>query len=295
MKKSQHTTKKSIDKKHKSTTYGLALSGGAALGAYQAGAIKALRERGLDIRVVAGSSIGALNGYLAATGDIELLISLWSDMDKKKLITINSFAKLFFSPSESLLKDDNQRKIVETHVRLKDLEACGVEFIASTISLNTGKLHYFSHKEARSDKDLHNFILASSAIPGVFPPIKIGHELFMDGGLIRNTPIEIIAHKKIDRIIAISMEPENYPHEPVNSAGQIALRTLSIFFRAQAEDAVALHKTLSKQKKIPKLFLLRPKKTLPMQQFEFEPKKIHALLEQGYKEARDFIHKEHLA
>ncbi len=76
--------------------YALALSGGAALGSYQAGAIRAFYEAGLDVRHVAGSSIGALNGYLAATGQIDEMLTFWQRIDQKKLITINSFTRLFF-------------------------------------------------------------------------------------------------------------------------------------------------------------------------------------------------------
>lgn len=273
--------------------YALALSGGAALGAYQAGAIHALYEAGLKIRYVAGSSIGALNGYLAATGEIEAMLSFWQKIDQKKLITINSFTKLFFSGTPSLLTDDLQRKMVEQHVSLEKLKAAGREYICSTISINTGKLYFFNGAEARTDKELQEFILASAAVPGVFPPVRIGDELFMDGGLVRNTPVEALEHKKTDAILAISMEPETYPAEQIQNTAQIALRTLSIFFRSQANDAVQ-RAMLSRKRRSKKVLLLRPHYPLELQQYEFDQKKISAILEQGYKEAKAFIHKHRL-
>ncbi|MBN8220125.1 MAG: patatin-like phospholipase family protein [Spirochaetes bacterium] len=279
--------------KHRRGVYALALSGGAALGAYQAGAIRAIFEAGLNVKFVAGSSVGALNGYLTATGEIEEMLAFWQNIDQKKLITINSFTKLFFSAMPSLLTDDMQRRLVEKHARVESLARAKREFICSAISINTGKLFFFEGHRAQSDRELQDYILASAAVPGVFPPVQIGHELFMDGGLIRNTPIEALYRKKVDAVIGISMEPETYPEAPLQNTGQIALRTLSIFFRAQASDAVD-RALLSRKRKAKKILLLRPHYPLEMQQYEFDPKKIAQLLEQGYTEASEFIRKNKL-
>lgn len=280
-------------KKPKRGRYALALSGGAALGAYQAGAIRAFFEHNLDIRFVAGSSVGALNGYLTATGEIDEMLAFWKNIDQRRLITINSFAKLFFSTTPSLLTDDMQRQLIEKHARVENLKNARREFVCAAISINTGKLYFFEGHKAESDKALQQMILASAAVPGIFPPVQIGHELFMDGGLVRNTPIEALEQKRVDAVIGISMEPEAYPEAVLQNTGQIALRTLSIFFRSQATDAVdrALN---SKKRKAKKILLLRPHYPLEMQQYEFDPKKIAALLEQGYSEAQEFIRRNKL-
>jgi len=277
-----------VIRRRRKPTYGLALSGGAALGAYQAGAVRAFYEAGLNVRVVAGSSVGALNGYLAATGEIDAMVSFWQNLDQKKLITMDSFTKLFFTPMPSILTDRIQRDLVEKQVRAAQLKASGRDFICTAISLNTGKLHYFAGNEAHSDADLQRMILASAAVPGVFPPVEIGNELFMDGGLVRNTPIEALETRKLDTVIGISMEPESYTSEPINNAAAIALRTVSIFFRTQASDALerSLH---SKKRKARRVLLLRPHLPLDMQQYEFDPKKIAGLLTQGYDEAKAFM------
>lgn len=268
--------------------YALALSGGAALGAYQAGAIRAIFEAGLDVRYVAGSSVGALNGYLAATGEIAEMLAFWKTLDQKKLITINSFAKLFFAGNPSILSDGLQRELIEKHVRLEKLLAAKREYLCAAISMVTGKLHYFEGHKAPDDDTLQKYILASAAVPGVFPTIEIHGELFMDGGLVRNTPIEPLEEKRVAAVIAISMEPENYPPEKIQNSGQMALKTISIFFRSQANDAVA-RALNSKKRKAGKILLLRPARPLDMQQYEFDAQKIAVLLEQGYREAKKFI------
>lgn len=268
--------------------YALALSGGAALGAYQAGAIRAIFEADLDVRYVAGSSVGALNGYLAATGEIDEMLAFWKTLDQKKLITVNSFAKLFFAGNPSILSDGLQRDLIEKNVRLEKLLAAKREYLCAAISMVTGKLHYFEGHNAPDDDTLQKYILASAAVPGVFPTIEIHGELFMDGGLVRNTPIEPLEEKKVAAVIAISMEPENYPPEKIQNSGQMALKTISIFFRSQANDAVA-RALNSKKRKAKKILLLRPARPLDMQQYEFDAQKIAGLIEQGYREAKKFI------
>jgi NTE family protein len=286
------TVKKKTPPKKKQSkrrqTYGLVLSGGAALGSYQAGAIRALYEAGLDIRCVAGSSIGALNGYLAATREIDRMIAFWKNIDQKKLITIQSFTKLFFSGSTSLLTDQMQRNLVEEAVSLATLQKSGIAYICAAISIHTGKLHYFRGSDAQTDRELRDFILASAAVPGVFPPVKIGEELYIDGGLVRNTPVEALEGERVDCLIAISMEPEYYPEEKISNTAQIALRTLSIFFRSQADDAIA-RSLASRRRRAKRVLLLRPQLPLDMQQYEFDPKKIEQLIEQGYTAASQFI------
>ncbi len=283
--------KKILSKKKQ--RYGLALSGGAALGAYQAGALKAIFEAQLDIRAVAGSSIGALNGYLAATGQISELLNFWRTIDQKKIITMESFAKFFFTGANALLSDQMQRTLVNQAVSLVSLNSSKRKYRAAAISLRTGKLHYLRGEDAQSDEELRDFVLASAAVPGVFPPIKIKDEYFIDGGLVRNTPIDALENERIDSVIAISMEPEEYADEEKINTSHLALRTVSIFFRSQANDAVE-RAAMSPKLRKKKIYLLRPQHTLGMQQYEFDSRKIEQLIEQGYNTTKEFIIKQRL-
>ena len=77
--------------------YGLVLEGGGAKGAYQIGAWKALREVGVRIRGVAGTSVGALNGALICMGDLEQAERLWKTIAYSKVMDVNDelMRKLF--------------------------------------------------------------------------------------------------------------------------------------------------------------------------------------------------------
>ena len=69
--------------------YGLVLEGGGAKGSYHVGAYKALRELGIEIGGVAGTSIGAINGALMVQGDYDLLEKVWYNINSSELFDLD--------------------------------------------------------------------------------------------------------------------------------------------------------------------------------------------------------------
>ena len=69
-------------------SYGLVLEGGGARGAYQIGAWKALREAGISISAVAGTSVGALNGALICMDDLELAENIWKNISRSQVMDV---------------------------------------------------------------------------------------------------------------------------------------------------------------------------------------------------------------
>ena len=77
--------------------YGLVLDGGGARGAYQIGAWKALKEAGVKISAVAGTSVGALNGALICMDDMEKAEKIWSEMEFSRVMSVDDeWMKQFF-------------------------------------------------------------------------------------------------------------------------------------------------------------------------------------------------------
>lgn len=307
---------------------GLVLSGGGAQGAYQAGAIKALFEAKFSFKIISGVSIGALNGLLTARGMIHEMEHTWMTLSRMQLIGISTIPNLLLSRGISLLGDQLQRDLIEKFIDLTHLRKEATELITAAVSLQTGKIHYFSTKKVKDDNLLRQMLLASCAIPGIFPPILINKEQFIDGGLLNNTPISPLLNKNLSQIIVISMEPPTYGKELLANVAEIALRSTSIFFKAQVERAqnewelakkqselyFALSQKLSRfvlqknkfareivpilkkffpyyNKEIPPIFFIRPKDNLIIQQYDFDSKKIPYVFELGYLDAWDFIKK----
>ena len=142
-----------------SRSYALALEGGGAKGAYQIGAWKALREAGVKIDAVAGTSVGALNGSLIVMGDLEKAVNIWEnirysqvmDVDDEtmsrllkggvKLDELDSVAQQMFEVIKNRGFDVTPlRKWISQVVDEKTVRESPAELFIDTFSLSDGKL-----------------------------------------------------------------------------------------------------------------------------------------------------------
>lgn len=212
------------------TKIGLALAGGGARGAYQIGAWKAFKEKGIDKNIVAysGASVGSLNAALFAMDDYDTAYQVWMSLNKDSLFNIEKqiYKRLFKEKLNFLnsgvfntrqLEDLIDNSVDYDKVRTKDV------FVATTHLgndkstffdlLRTNYKHYFkSEKQTKyqnlrelDDETIKKTLLASCAIPIVFRPIEIGNERFYDGGLLDNTPYQPLVDIGCDVIIVIDL------------------------------------------------------------------------------------------
>ncbi len=210
-------------------SYGIALEGGGARGAYQIGVWKAMREVGLHYHMISGTSVGALNGALMTMGDFDLAESVWSDIHISKVVNLEGMdeadmlrlckKQLKFTEMRKMAPQllsilyngglDIQplrewiREIVDTEkVRLSD-----VELFACTYSLSEWK-----GKEVRindlPESEMCDMLLASAYYPA-FRMQKLGGKLYADGGFYDSLPIRVLIDHNCRDIIAV----------PLNSLG----------------------------------------------------------------------------
>ncbi|RPD98736.1 patatin [Aureibaculum marinum] len=181
-------------KQPKPVKIGLALSGGGVRGIAHVGVIKALEEYGISPDYIAGTSAGALVGALYAKGcSIEQIMHFFKTVN---VFSINKFAwkkpglvdtQKFYDEFLNILEEDT------FDVLKKSL------FITATNILD-GTLKVFK------EGDLIKPILASAAFPGVFTPIKIDDEYYIDGGTINNFPVDLLT-PYCKRIIGVYVNP----------------------------------------------------------------------------------------
>lgn len=217
---------------------GLVLSGGGALGAYQAGVIKALSKANLNYPYIAGTSIGGLNGYLTAIGKIKELEAEWNSIDRFDLLNISPLKNFFFSGNISILKNDFQKSFISRHLDYARLKKSDTELIVSAVCLQTGEIELFSSRKFSSNDMLSRALLATSAIPGIFPPVTIKKKQYVDGGLLMNTPLEPLLHKNLDRIIIIHMSPLKFPSRTFSTFSEVASHSVNIYFRRELEEVL---------------------------------------------------------
>jgi len=228
---------------------GLVLSGGGANGAFEAGALKAINELNIPLSIISGTSIGGLNGYMAAMDLFDELENYWLNVHRYDILNINPLRKMLFFKSSSLLKDKVQREFLHPFVDYKKLKKSKTELITSAVCLQTGEIEFFSSKNFGSNQTLENAILATAAIPGIFPPIKINKRQYIDGGILENTPISPLLNKKLDGIIVISLVPDKYTFKQRTGILEIILQSMNIFFRGQANKSIEEINNLAKEQK----------------------------------------------
>lgn len=207
----------------------LVLSGGGAKGAFQVGAEKYLREeKGYQWDIIAGVSVGALNGAMLAMGKHERLETIWRTISNEKVYKrrFNAItAVMLFFGVNSIYSNDPLARIIEEEVEpdkiVKDLRI-------GTVSLRTGR--YTVYKG--DNPEIRKAILASTVVPVLWPPQLISREcqMMVDGSLRRFSPIGDVLDADPEEVVVINCWPRHpspLKENPRNIL-DIALRGLEI-------------------------------------------------------------------
>jgi NTE family protein len=204
---------------------GLALGGGAARGFAHIGVIQVLEENGIKPDLIVGTSAGSLVASIYAIGkDGKALQKIAEEMDES---TITDWTLPFFNRG-GVLRGDAYAKYVGVQVESKLIEQAMLPLGIVATDLKTG------HGVLFRRGDIATAVRASSAVPGVFPPVKIGAAEYVDGGLAAPVPVRYARQMGATVVIAvdISSAPEG---EATDSVLQILLKTFSIMAKNMNE------------------------------------------------------------
>src|SRR5262245_44304671 len=169
---------------------GLVLSGGGSLGAIQVGMLQALYERGIAPDLIVATSVGAVNGAFVASrppsvATAEVLGDIWRRIHRGEVFPRNLAAGLlgFLGRRSFLVPNTGLRRLLERHIEIERLEDAAIPLHVIAVDLKSGR------ERRLSSGDVIEAILASAAIPAVFPPIRWGGAELIDGSVANNTPI----------------------------------------------------------------------------------------------------------
>lgn len=188
--------------KHKRV--GLALGSGGARGWAHLGVLQALREKGIQVDYVAGTSMGAVVGAFLAAGREDALLDLALHLDWKRL-------RQFFwevSLSRSGLTD-GRRLLEETRILLgmREFRELRLPFRCVATDLNTGG------EVILGSGNLLEALRASISIPGVFSPVWVGKRLLVDGGLVNPVPVNVVREMGAQIVIAVDVSQGIVPEK----------------------------------------------------------------------------------
>lgn len=179
------------------------LSGGGSLGALQVGMLQALLSAGVRPDLIVGSSVGSVNGAWIAAGPVraraDQLAALWLSTVRDDVFHLNPLDALrgLIGSTNHLLSNQRLRRLLESHLLDARLEDTEVPLHVVTTDLGTGR------EVVLSKGPVVEALLASSAIPGVFPPVLIHGRQLVDGGIANHTPLSVAVALGAQRVYVL--------------------------------------------------------------------------------------------
>ena len=221
------------------------LSGGGNLGALQVGALQVLLEAGIRPRLLAGTSAGAINAACLATDPTPAggrrLADIWRRVRKGDIFPGGPLQMGWhlLRHGASLCSSDRLRSFLESHVPTSGplfRYLAAPLYIAATDLLG-GSLYLFG---LRPDESVIDGLVASTAIPFVFPPVRYRGRLLADGSLAANLPVGTAIKMGATEIWALDVQGDEPPAGPPRSLREVWLRATSALIRQQLERDLVL-------------------------------------------------------
>jgi NTE family protein len=185
----------------------LVLAGGSTRGAIQIGMLQVLAEHGFVPDRVYGSSVGAINGAGFAADPtregVERMTRIWLDLKREDIYRAGRLHGpwLYFQQREGVYANSGLRQIIEEGFPYERLEEAVVPVEVVATSLTDGGERWFTSGPATEA------ILASAAMPAIFPPVQIDGERYIDGGVVNNVPIQRAIDSGATRIVILLCSP----------------------------------------------------------------------------------------
>lgn len=190
------------------------LAGGGNRGAVQVGMLAELVDRGIRADRVYGASVGAVNGA-AYSGDptprgITHLETVWRSLSGDTIFPRTPIHGpwTFFQQRPAVHSNVGLRKLLEDGLRFSRLEDSKIPFEVVATSLQDGRERWLTEGPAIEA------ILASAAIPAIFPPVTVDGDVLVDGGVVDNVPISRAIEQGATRIYVLLCGPLHYRPRP---------------------------------------------------------------------------------
>jgi len=177
---------------------GLALGSGSARGLAHIGVIRAIKDAGIHIDYVAGTSIGALVGAVYASGKIDSLQGAYLAMDWKK---IAYFFDVVF-PKSGIIDGKKVANFLREYIHSERIEELPLSFKAIATDYDSGEEVLFE------TGDVIEAVRASISVPGIFTPVRIDDRILIDGGLVNPVPVDVVRKMGADIVIAVDLNHE---------------------------------------------------------------------------------------
>ena len=207
-------------------TVALVLGGGAAKGFAHVGVIKALEAHGIVPDMVVGTSAGSVVAALFAAG--------YNGFELQRIsLSMNEDAvRDWILPNRGFIRGDALQKFINEAVQNRDIQTLNRKLAVVATDLQTGEPMVFQ------SGDTGMAVRASSSVPGIFRPVKIGTREFVDGGLVSPVPVKVARNLGADIVIAVNIS-EVPQQSKLSDTVDILLQTFTIMGHVIASQELA--------------------------------------------------------
>ncbi len=258
---------------------GVVLSGGASLGAIEAGMVRALYEHGIEPELIVGTSAGAVNGAFLASrpptpATAQELGTLWRQMHTLQIFPPNPVSAVLGLVGEHdfLVSNSGVKRVLEAHAQFTRMEDAPTRFAVLATDVLSGQRRRIESGDALSA------VLASAAIPGVFPSVDFEGRRLVDGGVAENTPIADAVALGADPVYVLPTGGACTLPKPPRGAVQMLVHALTLLINQRlVQDIVQYSQSV-------RLVVFPPPCPQPVPAWDFG--QAETLIEQGYASAR---------
>lgn len=236
--------------RHRSTSdvTAFVLGGGGRLGAAEVGMLRALSDRGISPSLVLGTSIGAINGVAVASdpsgAGVDRLEKLWGDVETTGIFggSIVDRVRHLAATRTSLHSDEPLRRLLRQVLDHDLVEDLPVRFQCVASCIETATARWFTHGP------VVEAVLASCAVPGLFPVVEIDGFHYLDGGIVDSIPVQRALSQGATRVFVLQvgrieepLRPPRRPHEVAMVAFEIARRRAFATAMEELPESVQVH------------------------------------------------------
>ncbi len=176
----------------------LALGGGAARGWSHIGVLRALDESGVPVKMIAGTSIGALVGSCYLAGKLDELEEFALSLTPRRILGFLDFSLR----SSGLISGHRLAERMEEHLGNMRLENLSHPMVCVATEIKTG------HEIWLSKGPIIDAVRASYALPGIFEPVMLSNRLLVDGALVNPVPVPVCRAFEADAVVAVNLSSD---------------------------------------------------------------------------------------
>ncbi len=270
----------------------LVLSGGGGRGAYHVGVYKYLEEQNLNPDIVVGTSIGAVNGAMIASGLTA------ADLEREwRQLTTDQIHRVRLNPLEyferpSLLDTSPWAATLERQIDFGKLRASPIIFRAISTDIKRGRARVFANDEITV-----NHILASCSIPVVYPWTQIDDAVYWDGAVMANTPLRPAIDEGAEEIYVVLLSPvgaREMPAPPrlIEAAAYVLDLALLASFEADQKQIEKVNRRVAEGRDASghhpvSLHIIAPSESIPAAWIlSYNEKQAEHLIKLGYEDAK---------